>query len=122
MIVTTDLLTGVLAGIGLAIFRTVYSLCHLDVRVDEVDSGRVEVMLKGAATFISLPKISGELEKIAAGRTVLIHLDKLAFLDHACLERLKEFQRLYERQGGTVEMEWTQLAQLTRDDKLKLAV
>ncbi|MCA9777645.1 MAG: SulP family inorganic anion transporter [Candidatus Eremiobacteraeota bacterium] len=122
MIVTTDLLTGVLAGIGLAVFRTVYSLCHLDVRVDEIEAGRVEVMLTGAATFISLPKISGELEKIGSGRNVLIHLDKLLFLDHACLERLKEFQRLYERQGGTVEMEWTQLAQLTRDDKLRLAV
>lgn len=43
------------------------------------------------------------------------------FLDHACLETLKEFQRLYERQGGTVEMEWSQLAQLTRDDKLRVA-
>ena len=79
-------------------------------------------MLSGAATFISLPKISAILEKIEKGRHVHIHLDRLLFLDHACLELLKEFQRLYERQGGTVEMEWTQLAQLTRDDKLRVAV
>ena len=121
-IVTTDLLTGVLAGIGLAIFRTVYSLCHLDVMVDVNESEHVQVNLSGAATFISLPKISAQLERIEKGKTVHIHLDKLLFLDHACLENLKEFQRLYERQGGKVEMEWTQLAQLTRDDKLKVAV
>ena len=121
-IVTTDLLTGVLAGIALAVSRTVYSLCHLDVRVDEVGTEYIEINLSGAATFISLPKISSQLEHIEKGRTVRIHLDKLLFLDHACLETLKEFQRLYERQGGKVEMEWTQLAQLTRDDKLRVAV
>ncbi|MFA7482118.1 MAG: SulP family inorganic anion transporter [Vulcanimicrobiota bacterium] len=121
-IVTTDLLTGVLAGIALSIFRTVYSLCHLDVRIDKLGAGKVEVNLSGAATFLSLPKISAQLETIEKGREVIVHLDKLLFLDHACLELIKEFQRLYERQGGKVEMEWTQLAQLTRDDKLRLAV
>lgn len=122
-IVTTDLLTGVLAGIGLAISRTVYSLCHLDVKVDQNSTtGNFDVQLSGAATFISLPKISSSLEKIGKGKEVHIHLNNLLFLDHACLETLKEFQRLYERQGGKVEMEWTQLAQLSRDDKLRVAV
>jgi MFS superfamily sulfate permease-like transporter len=121
-IVTTDLLTGVLAGIGLAVFRTIYALCHLDVHVDRRTSAHVDVMLSGAATFISVPKISAQLETLERGKTVHIHLDKLLFLDHACLELLQEFQRLYKRQGGNVEMEWTRLNQLTRDNKLRVAV
>jgi MFS superfamily sulfate permease-like transporter len=120
-IVTVDLLTGVLAGIALAVIRTVSSLAHLDVQLDTQESGKVDLKLNGAATFISLPKITAALESIKRGQQVTIHLDRLMFLDHACLQVLEDFHRLYERQGGTVEMEWTHLNQLSQDKKLRVA-
>lgn len=121
-IVATDLLTGVLAGLALALARTIYSLSNLDVSIDSQDGDKIEVRLSGAATFLSLPKIASSLEKVKKGGNVTVHLDNLLFLDHACLEVLKDFARLYERQGGTVEMEWNHLNQLSRDEKLRVAV
>lgn len=120
-IVAVDLLTGVLAGLALAVLRTVTSLAHLDVRLDKQE-GKVDLRLSGAATFLSLPKLSAALETIEREKQVVIHLDKLMFLDHACLEVLEDFHRLYERQGGTVEMEWTELNRLSKDEKLRVAV
>ncbi len=119
-IVATDLLTGVLAGLGLALIRVVYSLAYLDLRVDAA-GGNTVLRLTGAATFISLPKLSEALEQIAPGGKVSINLDGLLFLDHACKQALEDFHRLYERQGGTVVMEWKMLDQLSADERLRLA-
>lgn len=120
-IVTVDLLTGVLAGIGLALARTVYSLAHLDVQVDQSKEDQVDLRLVGAATFLSLPKLSATLESVERGKQVSIHLERLMFLDHACLEVIENFNQLYERQGGKVEMEWTELNRLSKDEKLRVA-
>lgn len=121
-IVATDLLTGVVTGVVLALIRTVSSLAHLDVKVDERNNSTYDVKLSGAATFLSLPKISASLETIAKGKTVTIHLEDLLFLDHACLQMLEDFHRLYESSGGTVEIEWTHLSRLSKDEKLRVAV
>lgn len=120
-IVTVDLLTGVMAGLGLALLRTVFSLAHLDVQVDSKSVDGIEVRLVGAATFISLPKLSAILESIDREKQVSIHLERLMFLDHACLRVLEDFKNLYERQGGKVEMEWSDLQRLSKNEKLKVS-
>lgn len=119
-IVATDLLTGVLAGLALALARVLYSLAHLELGVDSDKSGTV-INLNGAATFISLPKLAATLEQVQPGRHVLINLNGLLYLDHACKQALEDFSRLYQRQGGTVSMEWKMLAQLSNDERLRLA-
>lgn len=121
MIVATDLLTGVLVGIGLALSRTVYGLAHLDVTIDQAEGETVNVWLMGAATFISLPKVTAALESIESGKEVHIHLERLLFLDHACLEAIQEFHRLYEKNDGQVTIEWETLNRLSQDEKLKVA-
>ena len=120
-IVVTDLLTGVIAGLGLALLHTVLSLAHLDVEVDTTTSGNAIVNLSGAATFVSLPKLSAALEGLERGKEVTISLDRLVFLDHACLTALEDFSRLYERQGGKLYMEWKTLQKLSADERLRLA-
>lgn len=120
-IVATDLLTGVLAGLGLALFHTVLSLAHLEIQVDRTASGDSVISLSGAATFISLPKLAAALEGLERGREVVVHLERLLFLDHACMTALEEFSRLYERQGGKVSMEWKTFQKLSADDHLRLA-
>jgi MFS superfamily sulfate permease-like transporter len=120
-IVVTDLLTGVMAGLGLSILRTLLALAHLDVLVDTNESGDSTVTLKGAATFVSIPKLSTALEGVPRGNVVTVKLDQLLFLDHACKTTLEEFAGLYERQGGTVSMEWKVFDRLSADKHLKLA-
>jgi MFS superfamily sulfate permease-like transporter len=119
-IVAFDLLTGVMAGLALSVFRVILSLAHLDVLVDTNSYGNSEVTFRGAATFLSLPKLSAALEGIARGKEVSIQIDGLLYLDHACKVALEEFARLYERQGGSVQLEWQMLAKLSREKHLKV--
>ena len=120
MIVATDLLTGVVAGVGLAVVRVVMSLAHLNIKIDGTSPNAVNITLSGAATFLSLPKLSAALETVEREKQVALNLDALLFLDHACLEAIEEFARLYERQGGKVSMEWQTLSKLSADDRLRL--
>lgn len=122
VVVAVDLLSGVVAGMVLALIRTVYSLAHLNVDIDrQSDSSVTDLRLSGAATFISIPKLTSALETLQPGKIVNVHLDNLMFLDHACMQVLEEFQGLYARQGGTVNVELGQFEKLTKDDKLKVS-
>jgi MFS superfamily sulfate permease-like transporter len=119
-IVATDLLTGVLAGLAAALARLLYSLAHLELRVDSSPNGSTSVHLDGAATFVSLPQLSAALETVRPGQQVTLHLDGLLYLDLACRQALEDFSRLYERQGGTVVMEGRALDRLSAADRLRL--
>lgn len=62
-IVVTDLLTGVLVGIGLCIAKLIWTLSRFKVRlVEERELGRATLYLRGAATFLRLPKLAGRIE------------------------------------------------------------
>lgn len=120
-IVAVDLLTGVIAGLGLALLLTVLSLANLDIQLDRRNENRVEIRLVGAATFLSLPKLSAVLESLERKKEVSIYLERLMFLDHACLKVIEDFHCLYERQGGKVELEWSELQRLSQTEKLRVA-
>lgn len=107
-IVAIDLLTGILIGLGLSTARLVYSLAHLDIeRVDR--DGRIELHLHGAATFVALPRLAGELEEIPPRSELHMHFDELDFIDHACLDFIAAFQERHQETGGRVVMEWRSL-------------
>ena len=86
-IVTTDLLTGVIIGVALSIAKLIYKVSHLDVRVLR-NGSRVDIHLQGAATFLNVPKLSSMLESLPEGAEVHIHIEELAYIDHACLDLL----------------------------------
>ena len=69
MIVATNLLEGVLVGLGLSLIKLLYAFSHLDVRKEENGAeNRVDLYLKGSATLIRLPKLAAELEVAEARR------------------------------------------------------
>src|SRR3954469_13934340 len=102
-VVVFDLLTGVLAGIGLSLVlmlkRTLWSGIHVEA---EGDSRRVVV--EGVLTFLSVPRLSKVLGAIPAGVPVRLEL-VVDYLDHAAFESLHTWQQAYERAGGTVEVD-----------------
>jgi MFS superfamily sulfate permease-like transporter len=103
-IVATDLLTGVLVGFGLALAKLLYTFLHLDIRKDvSADGMRVDFMLRGASTFLQIPRIADELESIRDDVEVHFHLGSLAYADHATLELFNEWE---ERRTGRVVVEW----------------
>ena len=101
MVVATDLLTGVLVGLGLSLLELLPHLRRLRVRVDEKhEPMHSEISMDGAVTFLSLPKLSKMLDAIPEGRAVNLNLRRIRALDHSCAEMLREWiQR--RRSGGT---------------------
>jgi MFS superfamily sulfate permease-like transporter len=101
MVVATDLLTGVLVGLGLSLVELIPHARRLRLKVDtRHENDLSEVKLDGAATFLTLPKLSSVLESIPAGRPVKLDMRKVPAIDHSCAEMLAEWiQR--RRSGGT---------------------
>ncbi|MEW4527034.1 SulP family inorganic anion transporter [Maioricimonas sp. JC845] len=109
IIVVEDLLMGVMVGLGMAIARLAFQFSHLWVRVTTDDETGHVIHLYGAATFLRLPKFAKALESVPAGTNVVIDADHLSFMDHACLELLKNWQKQHQTTGGTVEIQWETL-------------
>lgn len=109
-IVATDLLTGVLIGIILTTIAVVYRVSRLSVRLEHSDrQQRVDLYLEGAATFIRLPKLAAVLEQIPAGTELHVHLDRLAYIDHTCLDLFSTWAEQQEQQGSRLVLEWDRL-------------
>jgi MFS superfamily sulfate permease-like transporter len=114
-IVTTDLLTGVLLGVALSFAKLVYTFTHLDATVvDGTAPGSYVVALDGAATFVRLPALAAALAKVPAGASAQICADRLAYIDHACLEHLTSWQRQHEAAGGRATISWERLETLAQ--------
>ncbi|MCA9115950.1 MAG: SulP family inorganic anion transporter, partial [Planctomycetaceae bacterium] len=109
-IVTTDLLTGVLIGIGLSVIKLLYLFTHLNASLEQhPEENQATLRLNGTATFIRLPKIAALLDQVQPGTKVRVDLQRLTFIDHACLELLMNWSRQHEATGGQLLMDWDSL-------------
>jgi MFS superfamily sulfate permease-like transporter len=137
MIVSADLLTGVVAGLVVAATKLLYTFSHLEVDVeDNGPAAPIDVSLHGAATFVKLPVLAEALEGLPEERTVHLHVGGVAYIDHACLELLNDWQERYashgeviiswddvEKKHNTVKPAWAALsAEFTRNTPTRLNV
>src|SRR5262249_27167266 len=87
VIVATDLLTGGLVGIGLALAKLLPAFPGLSIRLrEEPDRNRTVLYLRGAATFLRLPKLAAALEAVPPNTELHVHFEELTYIDHACLD------------------------------------
>ncbi len=104
-VVATDLLTGVLVGIGLSLLELVPHASRLRLKLDEADRGEArEVALAGSATFLTLPKLSAKLESLPAAGLVILNVERLGHIDHTCAEMLREWVERRRGSGAPVEL------------------
>lgn len=114
-IVAVDLLTGVLLGLVLSFIKILVSVSKLEIRQEDVDGER-HISLQGAATVMTLPKLAHALEDIPTDRKVVMHVDRLAIIDHACLELIEEFHQGREgKSAHEVELDIGKLNETFRD-------
>lgn len=100
-VVLTDLLAGVLFGIGLTALRLLYIFSHIDIHPKVDPSGnRIDLHLEGAGTFLSLPRLAAALEAVPPKKELHVHLEHLRSVDHAIFHLLHKFQAQYEATGG----------------------
>ncbi|MEB3197881.1 MAG: SulP family inorganic anion transporter [Candidatus Sericytochromatia bacterium] len=112
-IVATNLLEGILIGLGVALVRQLWVLSHLEVTVEADPSGDgLRVRLQGAATFLAIPQLQKALATIPAGTRVVIDGAELRHIDHACLEFFGGWEQSHAPTGGKVEFDWDGLRRL----------
>jgi MFS superfamily sulfate permease-like transporter len=112
MIVSTDLLKGVLTGVALSLARIFYVLSRLEIRKDQATGAkRIDLYLDGTATVIALPKLAQALEGLPAGSQVHVHIQDLSYIDHACLDLLSNWDKQHKATGGSLTIEWAELQQ-----------
>ncbi|GAA5785743.1 SulP family inorganic anion transporter [Chitiniphilus shinanonensis] len=118
-IVATDLLDGVMLGIGLAFAKLLYDLLHLEAALQLKAGGRQALLtLSGTATFVRLPKLAAVLDKVPHDVELHVNVRDLGYIDPACLELLEEWGERHRATGGSVVLEWeTLVAKYRRRDR-----
>ncbi|MEW9855547.1 SulP family inorganic anion transporter [Novosphingobium sp. M1R2S20] len=92
LVVTTDLLTGVLVGLALSAVELLPHFKSLKLKVHEHDEGEAtRVELDGAATFVGLTRLNAVLEKQPADRPIHLDLNRVKAMDHTTAETLSEW-------------------------------
>lgn len=104
-VVTTDLLTGVLVGIGLTALELVPHVRRLGLRVLETSEGDAHaITLDGTATFVTLPKLTSTLDRVPAGARVRLDVTRLDAVDHTSAELLRDWFQRRRAAGFPVEL------------------
>ena len=109
-IVCADLLTGVITGIVLSAMKLLHTFSHLSVGLKiNKDVQKAHLELCGAATFLRLPLLAEELERVPHNYELHVDFQKLHHIDHACLDLLMTWARQHEKTGGTLVIDWETL-------------
>ena len=116
-IVASDLLTGVMVGIGLSAAKLLYKFAHLETELKTYPRGkRVDLSLSGAATFLRLPLLAAALERVPGNTELHVDLEQLNYIDHACFDLLMNWAKQHEATGGSLVIDWNSLhAQFDQD-------
>jgi MFS superfamily sulfate permease-like transporter len=92
-ILITNLFTGVVFGLAIALGCELYRLMHLSVKVEPVEGRRaVALKLSGAATFAHIPHLLNILQDLSEDFEVHLHLEEVTYLDHAVLNMFMEWE------------------------------
>jgi MFS superfamily sulfate permease-like transporter len=108
-IVATDLLTGILTGLALSLAKVLYALNHMEIEVRRTSRGRVDISMKGAATFIRLPRLLDALDEVPLEVEAHVHARQLDYIDHACLEALYAWHAKRDQRAASTVVHWEDL-------------
>jgi MFS superfamily sulfate permease-like transporter len=100
-IVATDLLIGVLVGIGLAVAKLLYVFSKLEIEIERPP--QVEhwtISLRGSATFLTIPRLANALEEIPPDAELRVNVEQLDYVDAACLDLLDNWETQNKEQGA----------------------
>jgi MFS superfamily sulfate permease-like transporter len=111
-IVATNLLEGVLIGVGLTLAKLVFNASRLEVELlaeAKAPGQDHRLALHGAATFLRLPTLANALEAVPRGAALHVDVSGLSNIDHACLELLANFEKQHVAMGGTMMLDWNRV-------------
>jgi MFS superfamily sulfate permease-like transporter len=104
-VVSVDLLTGVLVGIGLSVLELIPYVRRLKLRVHAAEDGEAHaIRLHGVASFLTLPKLSAVLEEAPPAAPVQLDVSKLEAIDHTTAEMVRDWYRRRKSAGVGVSI------------------
>lgn len=104
-VVFTDLLTGVIAGLVLALLLVLRRVVWASIDVQApAGEGAWHVVVEGALCFPSIPRLARRLGQVPAGAPVVVDL-VTDYLDHAAYDHLSEWIERHEQGGGHVRVD-----------------
>lgn len=110
LIVSFDLLIGVVAGIVLSAAKLLVTFTRFEADLYvNAEEKKASLSLNGAATFLRLPILTQRLEEIPEGIELHVDLSNLTYVDHACFESLMDWAKQHEKTGGSLIVDWSQL-------------
>ncbi|HET7798148.1 MAG TPA: SulP family inorganic anion transporter [Nevskia sp.] len=109
-IVATDLLTGVIVGIGFALLRLSLrsARLHLNLKNGEAPNEKTLRMV-GFATFLNIPWITKILDEIPPGTKLTLDIDRLRHIDYAVVVLLQDWGRMAPVSGSELIVDWPTL-------------
>lgn len=111
MIVSTDLLSGVIAGLLLSAAHLLWKFSHLEILESPggADGAGRSMTLLGAATFVRLPVLATALEKIPVGCQLTLDISDIDYIDRACMDLIQNWTKQHVATGGQVTINWDDL-------------
>jgi MFS superfamily sulfate permease-like transporter len=120
-IVVTDLLTGVIIGFVLSAAKLLYTFSHLKTNLHiDPRSRKCDLALDGTATFLRLPILAKALEQVPPNSELHVDLERLDYVDHACLNLLMCWAKRHEAVGGRLIIDWDSLHAQFRPEVVRL--
>ncbi|BDE12285.1 MULTISPECIES: SulP family inorganic anion transporter [Mycobacterium] len=102
-VVFLNLLHGVMIGLALAIAMTGWRVVR--AKVDAIaDGDEWRVIVEGACTFLSLPRLTRVLASVPERTTVTLHI-AVSYLDHAAHQAITDWQQRHHATGGEVRID-----------------
>ncbi len=102
----------IIAGLALSLISVIYALSQMHISVEARSgawSARTDVHLTGAATFIRLPKLLDALESVPNDGEVHVHIRRLDYIDHACMDAIGNWERQRNQKSMKTIVEWDEL-------------
>jgi MFS superfamily sulfate permease-like transporter/mannitol/fructose-specific phosphotransferase system IIA component (Ntr-type) len=114
VIVTMNLLTGIVVGLLMAAGKLLYSrgasFHRLEIElVQEPEARRTHLHLRGSASFFRLPRLAVALEALPMDQEIHLHVENLEYIDHACLDLLEKWEGGRTRARAPVRVLWSHL-------------
>jgi MFS superfamily sulfate permease-like transporter len=109
-IVATDLLTGVIVGFGLSLFRLALLSSKMRMDVEHHDEpGKATLHMEGSATFLKVPSMARTLATVPPNTRLSVVMDRLQHVDQASLELLREWGQNASKRGCELVVDWQEL-------------
>jgi carbonic anhydrase len=100
-VVATDLLTGVLAGLAMAVAVMLWRLARCEIRRD----GHT-VTISGSLAFVGSGRVTRVLTTLPERESITLELH-LDYLDHGAYQVIEDWREAYTKSGGTVAIRET---------------